>query len=295
MLNGIINVLKPPGMTSHDVVSFCRRTFGQKRVGHAGTLDPAAAGVLPVFFGQATRLIEYLAAADKCYRVELTFGFATDTGDDTGKVISRSDNAPPGRERLLALLARFTGAIDQIPPMYAAIKVGGRKLYELARDGIEVERQPRRVVIHSLELMAACGDVAVLDVICSKGTYIRSLCGDIGRAADCPAVMSFLVRTRVGQFTLSDAKTLEEIRAGGMTVMLPPDTAVSHLTTVTLSAAKTHAFITGQAVDWPQPPATDVARVYDPDGLLIGIGQHQPISQRLTPVKVFAGQRGPER
>jgi tRNA pseudouridine55 synthase len=164
MQSGIINVLKPPGMTSHDVVSFIRRLYGIKRVGHAGTLDPAAAGVLPVFIGNATRLVEYLADAGKSYRAELTFGFETDTGDDTGKIINRCPCTVLDSTQIKETLASFLGVNEQIPPMHSAIKIGGKKLYELARQGQVVERKPRKIVIDSISLITESQSRIVFDV-----------------------------------------------------------------------------------------------------------------------------------
>ena len=288
MTVGIINVLKPPGMTSHDVVSFCRRVYGLKKVGHAGTLDPAAAGVLPVFIGQATRLIEFTADADKTYRVELTFGYATDSGDDTGEIIAAEPGCqPPPPEKTAALLATFIGAGAQTPPMHSAIKVGGRKLYDLARAGITVERAPRPIFISDITLLRADGPTLLFDVTCSKGTYIRSLCVDIGAKAGCPAVMSFLVRTRVGAFRLGDGKTLEEIAAAPEACLLPGDTALGHLPRAVLGVDEARAFGHGQPVAAPSGNDGSIA-VYDTAGRLLGIARHEPTSALLQPVKVLS-------
>ena len=211
MTGGILNVLKPPGMTSHDVVSFIRKIYSIKRVGHAGTLDPAAAGVLPIAVGPATRLIEYFAENNKSYRVELTLGYETDSGDDTGKVIRTSGEPIPRTETITAVLTSFTGPIAQVPPMYSAVKVKGKRLYELAREGKVIERKARDVIIHNISLLNVTGSKILFDVDCSKGTYIRSLCMDFGQKIGIPAVMSFLIRTKVGPFLLSEAHTLEEI------------------------------------------------------------------------------------
>lgn len=181
MTSGLINVLKPPGMTSHDVVSFIRRTYHLKRVGHAGTLDPAASGVLPVALGSATRLLEYMTDTDKSYRVELTIGYETDTGDDTGAILNNAVCVMPVKTEIEKVLSSFIGTIEQIPPMYSAIKIQGKKLYELARAGITVERQPRIITIHNITLLHIDDTRILFDVTCSKGTYIRSLCSDIGK------------------------------------------------------------------------------------------------------------------
>lgn len=289
MTSGIVNVLKPPGMTSHDVVYFVRRVFSQKKVGHAGTLDPAAAGVLPVFIGSATRLIEYTANADKAYRVELTFGYATDTGDDTGSVIAADPLCGiPNEAGIAAILDSFVGEICQIPPMHSAIKIAGRKLYELAREGKTIERQARRITISRIAPVRIDAHVILFDVTCSKGTYIRSLCGDIGARAGCPAVMSFLVRTRVGGFTLDAAKSLEEIAAAPESALLPGDLAVAHLPRAALTADETVAFQHGRTVTCRLPADCGAIAVYAPNGRLAGIGKHERGSARLLPCKVFS-------
>lgn len=289
MTAGIVNVLKPPGMTSHDVVSFMRRVYGLKRVGHAGTLDPAAAGVLPVFLGTGTRLIEYTTDADKAYRVELTFGYATDSGDDTGEVIAerRGDGAPALAE-VKAVLALFVGDIEQVPPMHSAIKVDGRKLYELARAGVTVERQARKVNIAAIKLLAVNGPVVLFDVVCSKGTYIRSLCRDIGDKLGWPAVMSFLVRTRVGGFTLPAARSLEEIAASPAAAILPLELAVGHLPAIVLTATGRRDFMSGRLTKVTCEAPDGLRRVYDEEGGLLGIGCSPAGEGLLRPLKVLA-------
>ncbi len=289
MTAGIVNVLKPPGMTSHDVVGCLRRVYGLKKVGHAGTLDPGAAGVLPVFLGPATRLIEFAADADKAYRVELTFGYATDSGDDSGNVIAtRAGFVPPGTGAIAAVLASFLGDSEQIPPMHSAIKVGGRKLYALARAGIEVERRPRPVTIAAIDLLRAADPVILFDVSCSKGTYIRSLCADIGDRLDCPAVMTFLVRTRVGDFTLATARTLEEIAAAPAAALLPVDHAVRHLERVVLADGDAARFTHGQKIPLGDLAGDRPLAVYGRDGTLLGIARRAAAAPLLEPVKVLA-------
>jgi tRNA pseudouridine55 synthase len=288
MVGGIINLLKPPGMTSHDVVSFVRKAYGLKRVGHAGTLDPAAAGVLPVFLGQATRLIEYTTDTDKSYRVELTFGYETDTGDDTGKVIkSAPPYTMPNSNQVEDVLQSFVGTIEQIPPMYSAIKVDGKKMYELARAGITVERQPRTVIIHNISMIKLISNGILFDVTCSKGTYMRSLCTDIGEKLGCLAVMSFLVRTRVGQFSLLDAWTIEEVMDNQEKAVLFLDCAVEHMPKVILQSEKAQAFKHGQIIA-SDGSGQGTVRVYDANQCLIGIGQQAQGSTLITPIKVLS-------
>ena len=215
-MNGILNVLKPPGMTSHDVVSLIRRLTGVRKVGHTGTLDPLAAGVLPVCLGHATRVIRFLEN-DKEYRVEVAFGISTTTGDVSGEIINKCDSSGLSAVSLERELENYTGEIEQVPPMTSAIHFQGRRLYELARAGCVVERQSRKVKLYSLQLKKLISwktetPLAVLDVGCSAGTYIRSLCMDIGEKLNCGAHVRFLLRTRAGMFSLDKSITLEEIQ-----------------------------------------------------------------------------------
>lgn len=217
-MHGVLNVAKSSGPTSHDVISIVRRAAGQKRVGHTGTLDPAATGVLVVCLGDATRVIEYLMDWQKEYRATVEFGIATDTEDQTGNVVEEIDASHVTQELLESVLPRFRGKIQQIPPMVSAVHHEGKRLYELARAGQVVERTPRPVEIYSLslvEFIPGNRPRAVLDVQCSKGTYIRTLCVDIGLAVDCVAHMASLVRTRVGSFGLDKAISLDEIKERG--------------------------------------------------------------------------------
>jgi tRNA pseudouridine 55 synthase len=286
MNNGIINVLKPPGMTSHDVVSYIRRVYSLKRVGHAGTLDPAAAGVLPVALGQATRMLEYLTDDNKGYRVEMTLGFETDTGDDTGTIIQKCNCALPQPEEIAQMLKSFVGQIEQVPPMYSAIKIDGRKLYELAREGITVERKSRGVHIDSIKLIRIAAGRVLFDVECSKGTYIRSLCIDIGRKLGCLATMSFLVRTRVGQFDISESRTLEELACGSQAMIICPDTFIN-MPSISLCVEQSAAFKNGQVIqdDFKE---NGLSKVYDTTGTFIGIGKILSHSAGLKPVKVLS-------
>ncbi|NLO25354.1 MAG: tRNA pseudouridine(55) synthase TruB [Clostridiales bacterium] len=204
-------MLKPPGPTSFQAVGAIKRITGAKKAGHTGTLDPGAAGVLPVCLGKATKLSGMLTQAKKRYRAEITFGLITDTQDSYGKVLKRT-KAQITKEEIEVLLKGFLGIGQQVPPMYSAVKQGGRKLYQLAREGLEVERSPRDIEIYSLDLVEFFPpDRAIIDIECSKGTYIRTLCHDIGTQAGCGAIMSFLVRLSSGEFTLDNAVTLEEL------------------------------------------------------------------------------------
>jgi tRNA pseudouridine55 synthase len=226
MTDGIVNVLKPPGMTSHDVVSRIRRIYGVKKAGHSGTLDPDAAGVLPVFIGSATRLLEYAATGTKQYRAEGLLGIRTDTGDDSGNVLETKLFADFSATEFEKILQQFRGKILQIPPMYSALKVNGKKLYEYARQGIKIERSARPVDIFRLECIRFYPPYFCLDIECSKGTYIRTLLEDIAVSMGTCACMTFLLRTKAGDFSIEDSHTLEEIANASDKVLLPPETAV---------------------------------------------------------------------
>ena len=211
MTEGIVTVLKPPAMSSSDVVVDIRKIFETKRVGHLGTLDPEAAGVLPVCFGRAVRLFDYLVDKQKTYLAEIAFGIATDTQDAQGKVTETSD-AVVTADRLDAVLPRFTGTIVQTPPMYSALKFNGQKLYDLALSGKEIPDKSREVEIVSLKRVGTRGkNRFLIEVTCSRGTYIRTLCYDIGTALQVPAHMAFLLRTASGPFTLDRAFSIAEL------------------------------------------------------------------------------------
>jgi tRNA pseudouridine55 synthase len=209
-MNGVIVIDKPRDWTSHDVVGKLRGILRQRRIGHGGTLDPMATGILPVFIGRATRAVSLCENADKEYIAGLRPGIVTDTQDITGKVLSMSETKV-NSEELERAMARFRGEIEQIPPMYSAVKIGGKKLYDLARKGVEVEREPRRVTIKELELLEETETGFMLRVVCSKGTYIRTLCHDIGTELGCGGTLDYLRRTRAGGFTERDAVSLETV------------------------------------------------------------------------------------
>lgn len=209
-MNGIVIIDKPAAWTSQDVTARLRRVFGTRRIGHGGTLDPMATGVLPVFVGRATRGVEFFEHAEKTYETELLLGVATDTEDTTGTVLTRREVSVT-QEQLDGTLERFRGEIMQIPPMYSALKVNGQKLCDLARKGRQVERQPRPVTIHELTLLSREGDTLRLRVRCSKGTYIRTLCADIGEALGCGGCMQALRRTQAGEYTIAEAVPLQQL------------------------------------------------------------------------------------
>ncbi|MBR4723262.1 MAG: tRNA pseudouridine(55) synthase TruB, partial [Clostridia bacterium] len=211
-MNGIIVIDKPIGKTSHDMVSFVRRLTGIKKVGHTGTLDPDATGVLPICIGRATKAADMLTVSDKAYRTQLVLGKTTDTQDASGKVL-KERQVMVTQADIEETVSQFIGEISQIPPMFSAIKKGGKKLYELARQGISVEREPRKVTIYDIviEEINLDNKTVTLDISCSKGTYIRTLCEDIGEKLGCGAYMNSLVRTKSAGFTLSDSYTQEEL------------------------------------------------------------------------------------
>ena len=273
-MNGIIVIDKPSGWTSHDVVGKLRGLFHEKRIGHGGTLDPMATGVLPVFVGRATRAVEFCESAEKEYLAGIRLGVVTDTQDLTGRVLSE---APPADEAaLITALPHFTGELMQLPPMYSAVKVGGKKLYELARRGVEAERKPRPVTIRALEPAGRDGNDLLLRVVCSKGTYVRTLLHDIGAYLGCGAALSSLRRTRAGAFTLADAHTLEEVAAAcaagrGASLLRPTDSLFSALPALTVPAEGEARIRNGAA--FPADGADGEYRVYGPDGAFLMLGR----------------------
>ena len=243
-MDGIFNVLKPPGMTSHDVIGFLRRALNTKKIGHGGTLDPDAAGVLPVFAGTATRLLSYAMEGRKQYIAEFTLGEQRDTGDDSGTLVKTMPVPELSEAKLKEVLQSFLGKQIQLPPMYSAVKINGQKLYQLARKGVEVERKARPIEIYKLELLDAKLPTESVSakysftvaVECSKGTYIRVLGEDIATALGTCGTMSFLLRTQVGSYLLNEAHTLQEIAENPAGCCAEPITAVSHLPKLELTA-----------------------------------------------------------
>ncbi|MFZ5966541.1 MAG: tRNA pseudouridine(55) synthase TruB [Bacillota bacterium] len=222
-MDGILNILKPSHATSHDIVNLIRKRFHTKKVGHTGTLDPMAVGVLPICIGKATKVSQFLLDDMKKYRCEMVLGAKTDTQDRWGKVIATYDMNVSEND-IMDVFNTFRGEINQVPPMYSALKHQGKKLYELAREGKEIHRDPRKVHIYELEIVQINGHTILFDVLCSKGTYVRTLCTDIGDMLNCGAYMSFLVRSQSGIFHLENTVTLEELAE------LPPEEIIlNHL------------------------------------------------------------------
>ncbi len=286
MPSGIIIINKPAGWTSMDVCAKLRGIFHEKRVGHAGTLDPMATGVLPVFVGQATKAVSFAESGEKEYLARLRLGLTTDTQDTTGTVLSELP-VTVTEEDLRAVLPRFTGEIEQIPPMYSAVKVQGRKLYELARKGAEVERKPRAVTIFALELLGQTGkNEYALRVRCSKGTYIRTLCHDIGAVLGCGGAMSALERTMAAGFTLSEAVTLEQVQAQKETLLRPTDSLFRSYGAYHIADAETE-----RRCRCGNPIRSDVEngiyRIYGMDGSFLALSRAE--DGVLTAIRNFFG------
>ena len=287
-MNGILIVDKPADWTSHDVVAKLRGALKEKRIGHGGTLDPLATGVLPVFIGRATRAAEFCENAQKEYIAGLRLGIVTDTQDITGNVIASGEVAVP-KEALVDILPSFTGAQKQVPPMYSAIKIDGQKLYKLARRGIEVHRPARDVTIYSIELFEGSENEYSLRIVCSKGTYIRTLCNDIGAKLGCGGVMSSLRRTRSGSFMISSAHKLEDIlkaaSSGSIEDMaLPVDTMFLDYPALTLSEYDTRRCKNGASCHLKSFHSGKY-RLYSHDGEFLAFGNID--NGELTTIKSF--------
>jgi tRNA pseudouridine55 synthase len=303
---GVLVIDKPAGPTSFDVVRRVRRALGADKAGHAGTLDPAATGVLAVCVDDAVKLQQWLADGDKAYEATVAFGAATSTEDAEGEVTARGDASGVTAAAVQAALPRFLGEIEQVPPMYSAVRVGGRRLHEAARAGEEVERAPRRVVVHAVELLGlepGPGTTvrARISVRCGKGTYVRTLAADLGRALGVPAHLAALRRTEASGFTLDGAIPLERAEALGRgdraalrALLVPPADALRLLPAVTLDAAEARALAQGKALRRDAPGA--LVRALGPGGTLIALCA--PSASGLKPVRVFVspaevGVRGP--
>ena len=293
--DGILVVAKDPGPTSHDIVGLVRRLTGVKRVGHGGTLDPFAAGVLPVFLGHATRLVEYHMRDDKEYRATICFG-ARSTTDDLDGELTPSDGVPPSREQVVHEMQALTGEIEQIPPDYSAVRVAGRKAYELARHGEKPALRPRRVTVYVFELTDWDDSdpqrpVATVEVRCSAGTYIRALARDLGERVGSGAYLAALTRTASGPFTLAQARPLDELRsalADGRVapLLLPMDTGLDEYPILRLGAEAVTSLARGQELRGQRDvPTHGLVRVLDEAGQLVAIAIAD--GNTLRPEKVF--------
>ncbi len=290
-MHGILCLDKPQEMTSFVACACVRRALGIKKTGHAGTLDPMATGVLPVMCGSATRVLDFLPSHDKRYTVTVTFGVESDTEDVWGEV-THTGRPLPTREALEQALCAFRGEIMQVPPMVSAIKKDGVRLYELARKGIEIEREARPVTIHHLELLSFEGDTAVLDCRCSKGTYMRVIASQLGKTLGCGALMSGLRRTEAVGFTLDDTVTLETLRAAAEAgeaekLLVPVDRVLSCYPAVTVTQPQAQRFRNGGAlaVERLHTTVDGITRVYAPDGTFIGLGK--PEQEELKVARLF--------
>lgn len=277
-MNGIININKPLGITSHDVVYRLRKLLGIKKIGHTGTLDPDASGVLPMCIGRGTKVADMLTAKDKQYVAEMTLGLATDTLDASGTVTETAE-VNVTEQDIENAIQKFVGDIEQIPPMYSAIKVDGKKLYELAREGIEIDRKPRSVRIDNIEVL----DINLeenkisIRVDCSKGTYIRTLCDDIGRELGCFAHMSKLERTKSGRFDIKDAYTLlqieEMLEKGDMGFLVPVDVVFEEYERLTITEKKAKKMCNGTQISLQGLVEGKTYRVYDEKGNFLTISK----------------------
>ncbi len=285
MANGVLLIDKAQDWTSMDVCAKLRGILHERRVGHGGTLDPMATGLLPVFVGRATRAVQYATDGKKEYRAVLRLGLVTDTQDVTGAVLFQRA-ADVSREALEAVLPQFRGEIFQVPPMYSALKVDGKKLYELARKGREVERQPRPITIHELELgEQLSGTDWELRVLCSKGTYIRTLCHDFGAALGCGGAMATLRRTKVAGFSIEQAVTLEQVQAADdpAALLAPVDGCFADLPAVTLTGAQAKCVRNGAAFTDRREPGR--WRAYGPEGEFLALTETD--GEKMFVVKSF--------
>lgn len=294
MYNGIINVYKEKGYTSHDVVAKLRGICKQKKIGHTGTLDPEAEGVLPVCLGKATKLCDLLTDKDKTYEACLLLGVETDTQDMTGSVLHTSP-VEVTKEQVETAIYRFVGNYQQIPPMYSALKVNGKKLYEYARAGIQVERNAREVIIYGISIQKIELPRVWFQVECSKGTYIRTLCHDIGQSLHTGGVMESLVRKKAGVFRIEDSLKLEEIerlRNEGKLerVLFPLDSMFSQVEKAVVHTSYSKILYNGNGL-WPQclltEPKDEELRIYDEAGHFIGIYQWEETKGQYQPKKLF--------
>lgn len=294
MTDGVLLIHKPYGITSFDVVARVRRLYGTKQVGHTGTLDPIATGLLPVLVGRAVKASEFLTEKDKEYIAGLRLGITTDTEDITGSILTETQTIP-SREAVLTTANSFVGEIMQVPPMYSALKVGGEKLVDLARRGITIEREARPITIHALDIEGDGADYK-MRVFCSKGTYIRTLCADIGAKLGCGGAMSSLIRTKTGGFTLENAYTLEALEAmtpeERASLLLPTETLFTHLPKATLSDFFARLSRNGCEIYLKKIgadiPLGTLLRVYDKDGFYaIGEVREYPDGNAIKLLKRF--------
>ena len=308
-MDGILNINKPWGKTSFSIVAMVKRLTGERRVGHAGTLDPAATGVLPVCLGQGTRIIRFLVDATKAYQAEIELGVATDTYDASGKITQQGDPSGVSQGQLEAELTSLCGLIKQTPPMYSAVRYHGKRLYKLARAGIEVERESRLTKIHRLKLIDWQPPVVTIKVVCGKGTYIRSLAHDLGQALGCGANLKSLIRLRCGLFDIRDAVSVPQLEDAfhhgyWQHFIYPIDIVLSHWTAIVVSDETGRAIRnglplvlenddSGKGADYlkqhtlARSSLDNRCRVYTPDGCFLGVLRFSPETGQWQPEKVF--------
>ncbi len=285
-MNGVIIIDKPKGKTSHDVVGILRKKFGTRRVGHTGTLDPLATGVLPICIGNATRAADMMISADKKYRAVMELGKRSDTLDIEGE-ITEENAVTVTEQEVREAISGFVGEIDQIPPMYSAIKKDGKKLYELAREGVKIEREPRRITIYSIDIIDISLPEITIDVHCSKGTYIRSLCDDIGAKLGCGAIMTDLRRTFTAGFSVEDAYTLDMLDSISdlSETLKSTDSLFSHLPAIYLNEKQERSIINGVRMTWRSGTEGETYRVYSHDKRFLCVSRLSDM--RLVLVKSF--------
>jgi tRNA pseudouridine55 synthase len=288
-IDGVFLLNKPLGFSSNQVLKKIQWLFNAKKAGHTGTLDPMASGLLPICIGEATKFSHRLLEANKTYIATIQLGVTTTTGDQEGEVVSQKDvKLKPNQ--LQEILQKFTGDIIQIPPMFSALKFEGRPLYEYARQGIEIERKARQVTIYDIKLNKIEESIVILEVTCSKGTYIRTLAEDIGHALGCGAHLKGLERTQTGNFQLSDALTIEAVEAMAMIsrekTLLPVDALLEGLSSIELTLTETEAIKKGQAIDFECKNDKEL-RLYGASGQFLGVGQPD-LQGRLFPKRLIA-------
>ena len=308
-MDGILNINKPGGPTSFSIVSKIKRLCGERRVGHAGTLDPASTGVLPVCLGNGTRIIEFLMDSTKTYRAEIELGTATDTYDSSGTITQTSDSSDIDLAQLKSALSSFYGQIYQVPPMFSALKHQGKPLYEWARAGITVERRSRPITIHKLEIINWLTPLVTVEVTCSKGTYIRSLAHDLGQVLGCGAYMKNLVRLKYGLFDIEDSVSIEQLEDAvnhghWHQYVYPVDSVLSHWTAVVVGDDAEQAIINGRPVILDEavndnqsgnperqvlnvPFEHNYCRAYSGDGRFLAVLRFDPEKEHWQPRKVF--------
>jgi len=298
-VDGILNINKPWGKTSFSIVAMVKRLSGERHVGHGGTLDPAATGVLPVCLGQGTRITEFLVDATKAYQAQIELGVTTDTYDASGKITQKRDPSPISQGQLESALTSFCGLIQQTPPMYSAVKYRGKRLYQLARAGITVERENRPAKIYHLELIDWQPPIATIEVVCGKGTYIRSLAHDLGQTLGCGANLKNLIRLRCGVFNISDAVSLPQLedafRYGyWQHLVYPIDTVLLHWTAMVVNDDTERIIRNGSPLvleDYDssaRSSSENHCRAYTPDGRFLGVLRFNPQRGQWQPKKVFS-------